>query len=76
MTHREAVEEMKKLAGDKAWMLAYQVGSYINGTEIHGYIADMPTGHARPHHTYSGAIENVRLMLGLAGCDPAPEEAA
>ena len=76
MTHSEAIEEMKVLAGGKSWSLMYEVASYKNGPHISGYInLDHPTkGHAAEAHTYAEAIENVKRMLGLVGCDPAPEE--
>ena len=40
---------------------------------IHGYIDLGTHGHAAESGTYAGAIENVKRMLGLVGCDPAPE---
>jgi len=72
MTHTEAIEEMKVLAGRRAWSLQYQTTSYHNGPAIHGYIEHK--GSADDAQTYAGAIENVKRMLGLVGCDPAPED--
>uniref|UniRef100_A0A6M3ITX5 Uncharacterized protein n=1 Tax=viral metagenome TaxID=1070528 RepID=A0A6M3ITX5_9ZZZZ len=76
MKHAEAIEEMKALAGGKAWSFTYEIASYKNGPHISGYInLDHPTkGHAVEAHTYAEAIENVKRMLGLVGCDPAPED--
>lgn len=65
MTFREAVEEMKVLAEGREWSFEYEVASYITGCKIHGYIAGDSTGHAAPALTYAGAIENVKVMLGL-----------
>ena len=73
MTHQQAIEEMKALAGDRNWALGCEVSSW-GGIEIHGYIADPEYGHAEKARTYAGAIENVKRMLGLVGCDPAPED--
>jgi len=74
MKHSEAIEEMKVLAGGKSWSLMYEVASYKDGAAIHGYIDLGTHGHAAESGTYVGAIENVKRMLGLVGCDPAPEE--
>lgn len=75
ITHKEAVEEMKKLAAGRAWAFQYEVASYYRNPQIHGYIAGI--GHAQPSSTYAGAINNVRMMLGpsyLEPSDPAPED--
>jgi len=71
MKYSEAIEEMKELAGGKDWALHYQSSSY-GGVDIHGYIAG--AGSAKSSETYAGAIENVKVMLGLVPCDPAPED--
>ena len=71
MKYSEAIEEMKELAGGKDWALHYQSSSY-GGVDIHGYIAGV--GSAKSSETYAGAIENVKVMLGLVPCDPAPED--
>ena len=71
MKYSEAIEEMKELAGDKDWALHYQSSSY-GGVDIHGYIAGV--GSAKSSETYAGAIENVKAILGLVPCDPAPED--
>jgi len=71
MKYSEAIEEMKELAGGKDWALHYQSSSY-GGVDIHGYIAGV--GSAKSSETYAGAIENVKVMLGLMPCDPAPED--
>ena len=70
MTHSEAVEEMKVLADGRTWSLSYEVTSY-DAVRIVGYIAP---NHAEKAKTYAEAIENVKQMLGLIGCDPAPED--
>jgi len=71
MKYSEAIEEMKELAGGKDWALHYQSSSY-GGVDIHGYIAGV--GSAKSSETYAGAIENVKAILGLVPCDPAPED--
>ena len=71
MKYSEAIEEMKELAGGKDWALHYQSSSY-GGVDIHGYIAGV--GSAKSSETYAGAIENVKAILGLVSCDPAPED--
>ena len=71
MKYNEAIEEMKELAGGKDWALHYQSSSY-GGVDIHGYIAGV--GSAKSSETYAGAIENVKAILGLVPCDPAPED--
>ena len=71
MKYSEAIEEMKELAGGKDWALHYQSSSY-GGVDIHGYIAGV--GSAKSSGTYAGAIENVKAILGLVPCDPAPED--
>ena len=71
MTHQQAIEEMKALAGDRNWALGCEVSSW-GGIEIHGYIEDK--GRGADAKTYAGAIENVKRTLGLIGCDPAPED--
>ena len=75
MTFKEAVDEMKRLAGERPWSFEYRVGSFYSGRPfIRGYID--PYGHARESTTYAGAIRNVKIMLGLETeeADPAPEE--
>ncbi len=74
MTYQEAVSEMKVLAEGGTWSLVYEVSSYFDGPQIHGYIASVPPYHAETAPTYAGAIENVKMMLGLLGSDPAPED--
>ena len=79
MTHAEAVEEMKRLANGRPWSLDYRTASYLNGSQIHGYIAvGGLRGHAQDATTYAGAIRNVRIMLGLEteAVDPPPEDGA
>ena len=75
MTFNEAVEEMKRLAGDGVWALDYEVASY-HPAWIHGYIGDV--GHAEHSNTYTGAIANVQTMIAMRHLpgDPAPEEEA
>jgi len=77
MTHKEAVEEMKRLAPPgKHWALMHEVASY-HDVKIHGYIEDwLPNGHADSAKTYAEAIKNVKVMLGLtvSETDPAPED--
>ena len=72
MTHTEAVSEMKKLARGKHWSLKYEVGDFYDPAAIRGYIEGV--GSALDAYTYAGAIENVKVMLGLVPCDPAPED--
>ena len=72
MTHAEAVLEIKKLARGKHWSLKYEIGNFYNRAVIQGYIEGM--GLALNAYTYAGAIENVKVMLGLVPCDPAPED--
>ncbi len=73
MTYKEAVEELKRFAGESDWSLQYETSSYA-GIKIRGYIAGQ-YGHARDAQTYAGAIENVKRMLGIIPeGDPAPED--
>lgn len=74
MTFEQAVEEMKVLAGDDAWAFQYEVASYLPQAEIHGYIARF--GHAAPHNTYQGAIDNMRAKINTMALidDQAPIE--
>jgi hypothetical protein len=72
MTFKEATEEMKILVGGRDWAFQYKVASYLDGPQIHGYIADI--GHAMPSQTCAGAIENVKRMLNSTPIDP-PDEA-
>jgi hypothetical protein len=74
MTFEQAVEEMKVLAGDDDWSFQYKVASYLPQTEIHGYIARF--GHAAPHNTYQGAIDNMRATINTMAPidDQAPNE--
>lgn len=76
MTHAEALKEMEELAGGRDWSFMYEIASYLAVPAIHGYIdlALKRNGHAQPATTYASAIENVKAMLGLVGCDPAPED--
>lgn len=75
MTHAEAVEEMKRLAGNRVWALEHEVASY-HPVWIHGYIEREGQGHAASSNTYAGAIANVKVMLATeySPDDPAPEE--
>lgn len=74
MTFNEAVEEMKALARDNVWSLQYEVASYFDNPQIHGYIAGV--GHAQPHNTYQGAIDNMKARINQAAevSDPAPTD--
>jgi hypothetical protein len=74
MKFNEAVEEMKVLAGMRAWAFEYEVASYLPNTEIHGYIAGI--GHGEPHNTYQGAIDNMKSKINLKSllADDPPEE--
>ena len=72
MTHAQAIEEMKVLAGDRKWSLRHETSSWGMPVEINGYIERLGFGGGSPH--YAGAIENIKVMLGLVGCDPAPED--
>ncbi len=76
MTYEQAVKEMEALAAGGTWSFFYEVSSYFDGPQIHGYIASVSPYHAKTAPTYAGTIENVKRMLGLVGSDPAPEDAA
>ena len=53
-------------------MALWEVGDFYDPAAIQGYIEGV--GSALDAYTYAGAIENVKVMLGLASCDPAPED--
>lgn len=76
MTFDEAVEEMKKLAGDSPWSLGYQVGSYLNGADIRCYIARPNVGLAPAAQTYQRAIDNMKKLIDGTPeqIDPPPQE--
>jgi hypothetical protein len=70
MTFHDAVEELKVLAGESHWTLVYEAASY-HDDEIHAYISGI--GHAKPHSTYRGAIDNMLDMINPKA-DPPPGE--
>ena len=75
MTFKKAVNEMKVLAGIEYWTLKYEMTP--TGIEIRGYIKrKCGNGWALPAATYAGAIENVKIMLGMlpVGMDDPPED--
>jgi hypothetical protein len=72
MTHQQAVEELKEMAGGRPWSLKYEVGSFYPIPAIRGYIENL--GVAPDAATYAEAIETLKRMLGLEKCDPAPED--
>jgi hypothetical protein len=76
MTFDDAVEQMKSLAGEDHWSFQYEVASYMDGAQIHGYISRLGVGHAEPHNTYQGAIENMKAKINERAkiSDRPPEE--
>ena len=79
MTHSEAVEELKKLAGIKVWSLIYETASYKKSPAIYCYVEDI--GHGEDATTYAKAVENFKKKLRreiepYGPADPAPEDIA
>lgn len=73
MNFQEAVKEIKALArGDETWCLEAEQASYTNGSlRIRGFTHGR---HGEWSTTYTGAIENMKVMLGLIPADPPPED--
>jgi hypothetical protein len=76
MTFQEAVEELKVLAGNNDWAFQYQVASYLREANIVAYINRVGVGHAEPHNTYQGAIDNMKMKINNPAeiDDPAPKD--
>jgi len=72
MTHKEAVEKLKKLANGSPWCLIHETGSYLKKTHIRAYIEG--PGHAESAQTYAEAIRNAEIMLYPPIPDAPPED--
>jgi len=74
MTHKEAVERLKELAGSRAWCLTHATASYYLGNvDINAYIAGV--GHCDGAVTYSGAIKGMEILLEGNAPEGIPDEA-
>jgi hypothetical protein len=75
MTFEESIAEMKVLAGNNDWSFQYQVASYLQEANIVAYINRIGVGHAKPHNTYQGAIDNMKAKINAQAeiDDPAPK---
>ncbi len=72
MTHAEAVQELKRLAGDRAWSLQHETASYYDG----GYQIDVfisGIGFTKGQ-TYRAAVQNMATMWQDKGIEELPPE--